>query len=157
MWTLIDSPIDQLRLVEHDGAITAIEFSPLSERPATADERDDADALLVEGARQLRAYFAGELTAFDLPIALAGTAFQQRVWAQLPAIGYGTTTSYGEIARRLGLTSGAARAVGSAVGANPVPIVVPCHRVIGSNGALTGYAGGLPRKQKLLDLEAGLL
>ena len=154
MWTVIESPIGDLRLVEHDGAITAIEFSPFRDgtgRPL--GDRDDEHPLLVECARQLRAYFAGDLTDFDLPLAPDGTPFQRRVWAELLAVGFGKTATYGEIAHRLGMTNAASRAVGLANGRNPIPIVIPCHRVIGSNGTLTGYAGGLDRKQLLLTLE----
>jgi methylated-DNA-[protein]-cysteine S-methyltransferase len=160
MWTVIDSPIGDLRLVEHDGAITAIEFSPFHEgtgRPL-GDRAEDGladSSVLKECARQLDAYFGGTLTEFELPLAPVGTAFQQRVWEQLRGIGFGTTATYGEIARRLGMTAwSAARAVGLANGRNPIPIVIPCHRVIGANGSLTGYAGGLERKQLLLGLEA---
>ena len=158
MWTVIDSPIGDLRLVEHDGAITAIEFSPFRDgtgRPL--GDRDDEHPLLVECARQLRAYFAGDLTDFDLPLAPDGTPFQRRVWAELLAVGFGKTATYGEIAHRLGMTNAASRAVGLANGRNPIPIVIPCHRVIGSNGTLTGYAGGLDRKQLLLSLETDSL
>jgi methylated-DNA-[protein]-cysteine S-methyltransferase len=158
MWTVIESPIGDLRLVEHDGAITAIEFSPFRDgtgRPL--GDRDDGHPLLVECARQLCAYFAGELTEFDLPLAPDGTPFQRRVWAELLAVGFGRTATYGQIAHRLGMTNAASRAVGLANGRNPIPIVIPCHRVIGSNGTLTGYAGGLDRKQLLLSLETDAL
>jgi methylated-DNA-[protein]-cysteine S-methyltransferase len=158
MWTVIDSPIGDLRLVELDGAITAIEFSPFRDgtgRPI--GDRNDEDPLLVECARQLRAYFAGDLTDFDLPLAPHGTPFQRRVWDELLAVGFGKTATYGEIAHRLGMTNAASRAVGLANGRNPIPIVIPCHRIIGSNGTLTGYAGGLDRKQLLLDLETDSL
>jgi methylated-DNA-[protein]-cysteine S-methyltransferase len=106
--------------------------------------------------RQLRAYFAGELETFDLPLAPEGTPFQLEVWRRLCEIPYGETISYGELARRLG-NPNASRAVGLANGANPIPIVIPCHRVIGSDGKLTGYGGGLPIKEKLLALERGQL
>jgi methylated-DNA-[protein]-cysteine S-methyltransferase len=158
MWTVIESPIGDLRVVEQDGAITAIEFSPFRDgtgRPL--GDRDDDHPLLVECARQLRAYFAGDLTDFDLPLAPDGTPFQRRVWDELLAVGFGKTATYGEIAHRLGMTNAASRAVGLANGRNPIPIVIPCHRVIGSNGTLTGYAGGLDRKQLLLNLETGSL
>ena len=154
MWTEIDSPVGPLRLVERDGSITAIEFSPYRDgdgRPR-GDRRDD-HPVLVEAARQLEEYFAGRRTDFDLPLSPTGTDFQQRVWEQLRGIGYGQTTSYGAIAHRLGMTNAASRAVGLANGRNPIPIVIPCHRVIGADGTLTGYAGGLERKQLLLDLE----
>lgn len=158
MWTVVDSPIDELRVVEQDGAITAIDFSPFRPVPdRPLGERDDTVPVLVEAARQLKAYFAGEPVVFDLPLAPGGTPFQQRVWHELSAIGYGDTASYGEVARRLGMTGAASRAVGLANGRNPIPVVVPCHRVIGANGTLTGYAGGVERKQVLLDLEQGAL
>jgi methylated-DNA-[protein]-cysteine S-methyltransferase len=108
--------------------------------------------LLLEAGNQLAAYFAGKLREFHLPLEMAGTDFQLRVWNRLLQIPYGETRSYGELARALG-TPAAVRAVGAANGANPIAIVVPCHRVIGSNGALTGYGGGLPLKRRLLELE----
>jgi methylated-DNA-[protein]-cysteine S-methyltransferase len=158
MWTLMDSPVGELRIVEQDGAITAIEFSPFGEadgRPR--GPRDDAHPVLVEARRQLAAYFARDLKEFDLPLAPRGTAWQRAVWDQLVGIGYGETASYGQIAARLGKSNAASRAVGLANGSNPIPIVIPCHRVIGANGTLTGYAGGLPRKQTLLELEQDAL
>lgn len=160
MWTVTASPIGDLRLVERDGALTAIEFSPFSDasvdgRPRGA--RQDDHPLLVEAVRQLTAYFARDLKEFDLPLAPRGSAFQQQVWTQLQGIGYGETASYGEIAHRLGRTNAASRAVGLANGSNPIPVVIPCHRVIGANGTLTGYAGGLERKQTLLSLEQDAL
>lgn len=154
MWTEIDSPVGRLRLVERGDALTAIEFTPYRDgdgRPRGA--RQDEHPVLAETARQLAAYFDGDLTEFDLPLAPEGSDFQQRVWGQLQAIGYGETASYGAIAHRLGMTGAASRAVGLANGRNPIPIVIPCHRVIGADGSLTGYAGGLERKQLLLDLE----
>ncbi|QYJ05768.1 methylated-DNA--[protein]-cysteine S-methyltransferase [Nocardioides panacisoli] len=154
MHTVIDSPIGPLRIVERHGAITAIEFSPFRDgdgRPRGA--RDDAHPVLAEAAKQLTEYFDRERRTFDLPLAPDGSDFQRAVWEQLTAIDYGETASYGEIAGRLGKTNAASRAVGVANGANPIPIVVPCHRVIGANGTLTGYAGGVERKQALLDLE----
>ena len=152
MWTVIESPVGDLRLVEHEGALTAIEFAPFGQKHVSGG-RDDTHPLLVEAARQLAAYFDRDLKEFDLPLAPVGSEFQQRVWAALREIGYGETASYGQVAVRLGMTPAASRAVGLANGRNPVPIVVPCHRVIGANGTLTGYAGGLPRKQLLLALE----
>jgi methylated-DNA-[protein]-cysteine S-methyltransferase len=154
MWTETDSPVGSLRLVERGGSLTAIEFEPHRDgdgRPRGV--RQDDHPVLVEAARQLAAYFAGDLTDFDLPLAPEGSDFQQRVWAQLRTIGYGETATYGAIAHRLGMTNAASRAVGLANGRNPIPIVIPCHRVIGADGTLTGYAGGLQRKQVLLDLE----
>jgi methylated-DNA-[protein]-cysteine S-methyltransferase len=173
MWTTMDSPVGELRIIAGRTAITAIEFSgpvpdgvskhsSISRAAAISagrpvGDRDDAHPLLLEAVRQLRAYFAGELKEFDLPVDPQGTAFQRSVWEQLRKIGYGETASYGEIARRLGMTGAASRAVGLANGRNPIPIVIPCHRVVGANGTLTGYAGGIERKQTLLDLEQGAL
>ena len=170
MWTLMDSPVGTLRIVANDEALTAIEFldaRPAGGSPYSSDrraavtsatrpvgQRDDEAPLLVEAVRQLRAYFDRDLKEFDLPVAPAGTPFQKRVWEQLRRIGYGDTASYGEVARGLGLTAAASRAVGAANGRNPIPIVIPCHRVVGADGTLTGYAGGVGRKQLLLDLEA---
>jgi methylated-DNA-[protein]-cysteine S-methyltransferase len=157
-WTVIDSPVGALRLVEQDGALTMIEYSPFRDHDGRPrGDRDDDHPVLVETARQLRAYFGRDLKEFDLPLAPAGSDFQQRVWEQLQLIGYGETASYGQIAHRLGLTNAASRAVGLANGRNPIPIVIPCHRVIGANGTLTGYAGGLDRKQALLEIEQDAL
>ena len=158
MWTVMESPIGPLRIIEQGGVITAIEFSPWRDadgRPR--GDRDDAHPLLAEAVRQLDAYFARDLKEFDLPLAPQGSAFQQRVWAELLGVGWGETASYGEIAHRLGMTNAASRAVGLANGRNPIPIVIPCHRIIGANGTLTGYAGGLDRKQLLLELEQDAL
>ena len=162
MWTVMDSPIGELRIVEQGGVITAIEFSPFAPVGQSADgrprgSRGDAEPVLVRAVEQLTAYFARDLKEFDLPLAPQGSDFQQRVWQQLRGIGYGDTASYGEIAHRLGMTNAASRAVGLANGRNPIPIVIPCHRVIGANGTLTGYAGGVDRKQTLLELEQDAL
>ena len=163
---VIDSPIGPLRLRAENGHLVAVDFSPFTELPeapqslaadATADaataDHDATAGVLTSAAHQLKAYFAGALTSFALPLAPAGTDFQQRVWRELQRIDYGQTASYGEVARRLGLSAAASRAVGLANSRNPVPIVIPCHRVIGSTGALTGYAGGIARKRTLLELE----
>ena len=158
MWTTLDSPVGELRIVEHGGAITAIEFSPFAPADGRVrGARDDAHPVLVEAVRQLTAYFARDLKDFDLPLAPAGSAFQQQVWEQLVGIPYGQTASYGQVAVQLGRTNAASRAVGLANGSNPIPIVIPCHRVIGANGTLTGYAGGIERKQLLLSLEQDAL
>lgn len=154
MWTVIKTPIDDLRIVAHDGAITRIDFEPHPEAEAVVGERRDDDPLLVEARSQLTAYFDRELKEFDLPLAPAGTDFQQLVWSELQRIPWGETASYGEIAGRLGRTNAASRAIGMANGRNPIPVVIACHRVIGVNGTLTGYAGGMTRKQVLLDLES---
>ena len=159
MWTLMDSPVGELRIVERKGSIAAIEFTPF--RPPSDGRplggRDDEHPVLVEARRQLSAYFDRELKEFELPLAPEGSDFQRRVWRQLELIPYGETASYGEIAHRLGHTNAASRAVGLANGRNPIPIMIPCHRVIGANGTLTGYAGGLERKQTLLELEQDAL
>lgn len=155
---LSDTPIGRLRLVEHDRRLTALEFEPFAENDGRPrGRRDDDHPVLAEAARQLRAYVAGELTDFDLPLAPSGSDFQLRVWEALRGIGYGETASYGEIAHRIGMGNAASRAVGLANGRNPLPIVIPCHRVIGADGSLTGYAGGLSRKQFLLELEQDAL
>jgi methylated-DNA-[protein]-cysteine S-methyltransferase len=173
MWTSVDSPVGPLKVVAHRGAVTAIEFdgprqAGLSARSSAGvaaartlgqpvGDRDDTDLLLAEARRQLDAYFAKELKVFDLPLRPEGTDFQRKVWAQLVTIGWGRTATYGEIARRLGMTGHGSRAVGLANGRNPIPIVIPCHRVVGADGTLTGYAGGVQRKQLLLDLESEAL
>lgn len=164
MWTLMSVPsgavpFGDLRIIASPDAILAIEFAPfrgLADGHPIGD-RDDTHPLLVDAVAQLRAYFARELRTFDLPLAPKGSEFQVKVWDQLIQIPYGETTSYGEIAHRLGHTNAASRAVGLANGRNPIPIVIPCHRVIGANGSLTGYAGGLERKQLLLDIEQDVL
>lgn len=158
MWTVIESPIGPLRIVEQAGAITAIEFTPFRDgdgRPR--GERADDAPLLREAARQLGEYFDRDRKEFELPLAPVGTTWQRAVWEQLTLIGYGETASYGQIAARLGKSNAASRAVGLANGSNPIPIVIPCHRVIGANGTLTGYAGGIERKQLLLELEQDAL
>jgi methylated-DNA-[protein]-cysteine S-methyltransferase len=172
MWTLMNSPIGVLRIVATKDAITAIDFmggfsdgdlkqSSTEHAVACAGrplgERDDEAPLLKEAVRQLTAYFEHDLKEFDLPLAPEGTPFQQKVWQQLLTIGFGESASYGEIAGRLGMTGHGARAVGLANGRNPIPIVIPCHRVIGADGSLTGYGGGIERKQILLDLETDAL
>jgi methylated-DNA-[protein]-cysteine S-methyltransferase len=144
----IDSPIGGLRIHVSAGLVTAIAFGAVEPRGTKV-----ADPLLDRAEQQLTEYFAGERTAFELPLANDGTEFQKKVWSELVRIPYGETATYGEIARRLGYEPGISRAVGAANGANPIPIVVPCHRVIGADGTLTGYAGGVERKKILLDLE----
>ncbi|MGL5851181.1 MAG: methylated-DNA--[protein]-cysteine S-methyltransferase [Phycicoccus sp.] len=169
---VVDSPIGRLELVQRDGALVGIRFagplvggSPLADQtsgPGRSERlragRPGAESaasvdVLAEAYRQLAEYFAGERRVFDLPLRPAGTAFQQQVWDVLATVPWGTTTTYGAIAARLGMPPGAARAVGAANGANPLPIVLPCHRVVGSDGTLTGYAGGVDRKAALLRLE----
>lgn len=144
----MDSPIGGLRIHVSAGLVTAIAFGADQPRGSRLD-----DPLLDRAETQLSEYFARERTIFDLPLANEGSEFQKKVWSELQRIPFGETASYGDIARRLGYESGISRAVGAANGANPIPIVVPCHRVIGSDGSLTGYAGGIQRKRTLLDLE----
>src|SRR5437870_1203227 len=148
---VVDSPIGPLGLVVTDRALRAVLFDGSRVRP------EGRSQILDEAARQLDAYFAGDLVALDLPLELHGTEFQRRCWLALATIPYGQTVSYGEQARRLGLGSDAARAVGAANGRNPLPIVLPCHRVIGADGSLTGFGGGLHVKRFLLELEGALL
>ncbi|MFC7327965.1 methylated-DNA--[protein]-cysteine S-methyltransferase [Marinactinospora rubrisoli] len=151
-YTLEPSPVGELLLTGDGAALTGLYMRPEKGwAPPPPDWRRD-DALFAETRRQLAAYFAGELREFSLPLAPSGTPFQLRVWRALTTIPYGRTTSYGEIATRLGRPT-ASRAVGMANGRNPISIIVPCHRVIGANGSLTGYGGGLPRKERLLRLE----
>jgi methylated-DNA-[protein]-cysteine S-methyltransferase len=151
-YTQIDSPVGPLLLVGDEGGLRQLEFvrGNRAVRPDPAWREDSRP--LQEAIRQLRAYFAGKLEKFDLPLAPQGTPFQRAVWKLLCDIPYGETISYGELARRMGNPK-ASRAVGLANGANPIAIVIPCHRVIGSDGKLTGYGGGLPLKEKLLALE----
>ena len=159
VWTVMPSPVGDLRIIARAGAIVAIEFSPfrgLADGRPIGEQAGD-DPLLRRTVEQLTAYFARERREFDLPLAPQGSDFQRKVWAQLRLIGWGETASYGEIAHRLGHTNAASRAVGLANGRNPIPIVIPCHRVIGADGSLTGYAGGLDRKQLLLALEQDAL
>jgi methylated-DNA-[protein]-cysteine S-methyltransferase len=143
----VGTPIGTLWLARDEHGLSSVAFAG----PSEAASRDE---LLLEAAGQLRAYFARELERFELPLSPAGTEFQRRVWRALEAIPYGTTTTYAALAASLG-SPAACRAVGAANGRNPLPVVVPCHRVVGSAGALTGYGGGLERKRALLDLEAG--
>ncbi len=146
--TILDSPVGQLILTSDGTSLTRLLFHG---DPDPAWSRE-ACPVLDEAVSQLRAYFAGERTTFDLPLAPTGTPFQLLVWASLREIPYAQTISYGELARRVGQPT-AARAVGLANGRNPISVVVPCHRVIGADGSLTGYGGGLDRKRTLLDLE----
>jgi methylated-DNA-[protein]-cysteine S-methyltransferase len=149
--TMVETPIGPLGLVASDSALQAVLFD------GGAVGREGGSPVLEEAVRQLEAYFAGALVAFDLPVELHGTEFQRNCWLALASIPYGGTVSYGEQARRLGLGSDKARAVGAANGANPLPIVLPCHRVIGADGSLTGFGGGLHVKRFLLELEGALL
>jgi methylated-DNA-[protein]-cysteine S-methyltransferase len=146
----LDSPIGPLTLVVNaDGALTHILFAHQAPPAGATWDADRCAAV----ATQLREYFGGERTDFDLPLAPAGSEFQRRVWGELRRIGHGEVTDYGTLGTRIG-RAGAARAVGRANATNPIPIVIPCHRVIGANGSLTGYAGGMDAKRLLLDLES---
>jgi methylated-DNA-[protein]-cysteine S-methyltransferase len=149
--SVVDTPIGPVGLVASDTALHAVLFDGGRVRA------DGGSPVLDEAARQLGAYFAGDLVSFDLPLELHGTEFQRRCWLALASIPYGQTVSYGEQARRLGLGPDAARAVGAANGRNPLPIVLPCHRVIGADGSLTGFGGGLETKRYLLEHEGALL
>ena len=152
--TITDSPYGPLTLVAEDGMLCGLYMTDQRHRPAqeTFGERDDTP--FGEAMDQLKAYFAGKLKEFTLELRLHGTPFQRGVWQQLQRIPYGETRSYGELADAL-RNPKASRAVGLANGKNPVGIIVPCHRVIGASGSLTGYGGGLERKQRLLDFERG--
>lgn len=154
---VIDSPVGPLTIVAEDGQIRCLYMDLQRHRPHDSelgepDPRGREAEPFKATADQLVAYFAGRRTCFELPLAPQGSEFQQRVWAALQEIPYGETESYGELAARIG-SPGAARAVGLANGKNPIGIVIPCHRVVGTTGSLTGYGGGLGRKRALLDLE----
>lgn len=149
----IDSPLGKLRLDARHDALCALHLPTADEPDRFPDRVPGRGGVLAEAARQLRAYFAGKLQAFDLPLDGGGTEFQRGVWRALVSIPYAATCSYGDIARRIGSPT-ASRAVGAANGKNPLAIVVPCHRVIGASGALTGYGGGVPAKRWLLAHEA---
>ena len=152
VYTYMKSPTGTILLARIEAGLTRINFQEGTKpiEPGPMWRRQDAP--LLEAIDQLRAYFEGEIQSFELPLAPEGTSFQQRVWKALQAIPCGETLTYGEIARRIGRPT-ASRAVGAANGQNPLPIVIPCHRVIGANGKLTGYAGGLTIKKTLLDHE----
>lgn len=151
--TVVQSSLGAMLLVRTAQGLAGAWFAGQKHHPpALAAPRNADDPLLARAADQLQRFFAGEAAAFDLPLDLQGTAFQRSVWAALLAIPRGTTRSYGAIAAALN-AAGAVRAVGSAIGRNPVSVIVPCHRVVGSDGSLTGYAGGIDRKRALLELE----
>ncbi|MEV5354544.1 methylated-DNA--[protein]-cysteine S-methyltransferase [Streptomyces sp. NPDC086081] len=152
--TVTDSPYGPLTLVADDGVLCGLYMEGQRHRPPEETFGPRDDTLLAETQEQLKAYFAGELREFTVPLRLTGTPFQLRVWEALRRIPYGETLTYGRLAGALGSPT-ASRAVGLANGRNPIGIIVPCHRVIGANGGLTGYGGGLERKQRLLDFERG--
>ena len=149
--TVVDSPIGPLGLIASEAGLQLVLFDGGRMSP------EGGSPVLDEAARQLEAYFEGDLVTFDLPLELQGTEFNRRCWLALASIPYGQTVSYGEQARRLGLGNDAARAVGAANGRNPLPILLPCHRVIGADGSLTGFGGGLNVKRFLLEHEGALL
>jgi methylated-DNA-[protein]-cysteine S-methyltransferase len=149
-----DSPIGSLLLVGNDRALHGLYMQDGRKPKQIAPDWEHATTCFADVKAQLREYFAGERLAFDLALEMAGTSFERRVWSALMDIPYGETCSYGELARRLDQPS-AARAVGLANGRNPIAVIVPCHRVIGADGTLTGYGGGLERKRILLELESG--
>jgi methylated-DNA-[protein]-cysteine S-methyltransferase len=149
--TVVDSPIGPLGLIASEAGLQSVLFDGRRVSP------EGSSPVLDEAAHQLEAYFEGDLVTFDLPLELQGTEFNRRCWLALASIPYGQTVSYGEQARRLGLGNDAARAVGAANGRNPLPLLLPCHRVIGADGSLTGFGGGLHAKRFLLEHEGALL
>ncbi len=154
-YTLFDSPLGQLLLAGNDAGLHLVGFPRGSRKKVPLPEWRPDPTPFGEVERQLGAYFAGELRVFDLPLVFTGTEFQNQVWRTLCEIPWGETISYAELARRVGRPT-ASRAVGAANGANPLPIVAPCHRVIGADGSLTGFGGGLDSKRLLLQLEGAL-
>ncbi|GAB3433514.1 methylated-DNA--[protein]-cysteine S-methyltransferase [Actinophytocola sediminis] len=156
MHALMDSPVGQLTLVGSEGNLSGLYMTDQRYRPAEANFGDRDDAMFAGIIGQLDEYFGGERTEFTVSLAPRGSAFQQTVWNALREVPYGETVTYGELAAQIGRPS-AARAIGHANGHNPISIIVPCHRVIGAGGALTGYGGGLPRKRFLLDHERRLV
>ncbi|MER7776688.1 methylated-DNA--[protein]-cysteine S-methyltransferase [Streptomyces sp. NPDC096191] len=156
-WTETHSPVGPLLLTAApDGTLTSLSVPGQKGGRSVQDGWRHDTGPFRAAEEQLAAYFAGELTDFRLPLRAEGTAFRERVWAALDDVPYGATTTYGEIAARIGASRPAVRAVGGAIGANPLLILRPCHRVIGADGTLTGYAGGLDRKTRLLTLEGAL-
>ncbi|MFD7990113.1 methylated-DNA--[protein]-cysteine S-methyltransferase [Streptomyces mexicanus] len=156
-WTRVDSPLGPLLLTaDGSGALTSLSVPGQKGGRTVQDGWRHDPGPFRAAEEQLRAYFAGDLKEFTLPLRAHGTAFRERVWAALDTVPYGATTTYGEIAARIGASRAAVRAVGGAIGANPLLVVRPCHRVIGADGSLTGYAGGLERKVRLLTLEGAL-
>ncbi len=154
-YTQIESPIDRILITSDGESLTGLHMVEHRHYEVLTDDwqRNDNAAPFAETRKQLAAYFAGELTDFDLPLAMHGTDFQKQVWRELQNIPFGQTISYGELARRIG-NPNSSRAVGLANGHNPISIIVPCHRVIGTNGKLTGYGGGIERKEWLLAHES---
>lgn len=156
LYTMHPSPLGELLLTSDGEALTGLHMEPHRGHSLSAPGWRRDDGMFKAVRQQLDAYFGGDLEVFDLPLRLNGTSFQRRVWEALREIPYGATSSYGATARRIGRPN-AVRAVGAANGHNPIAVIVPCHRVIGADGSLTGYGGGLERKRLLLDLERGVL
>jgi len=155
IYTHIDSPLGQLLLISREGKLSGLYFADQPHaRIAPGWSRHDDAPIFAQTAQQLEEYASGERESFDLPLGLSGTAFQVFVWNAIATIPFGETITYGELAQRAGRSLKAVRAVGTATGHNPVSWIVPCHRVVGKDGTLTGYAGGLARKQALLEFEA---
>ena len=161
VYTTTQSPVDELLLVGEESpggvSLTWVSMTGQKNAPSPRDDWRRAPEAFAAVTGQLEAYFAGELTAFDLDLAPRGTAFQHRVWRALDSLRYGTTTTYGALAAQLGVPRDRVPALGAAIGQNPLLIVRPCHRVIGADGTMRGYAGGVERKQWLLGLEGALL
>jgi len=155
-YTKIDSPVGELLLVGEGTALTSLSLPGQRSAPVVRDGWQRDDEAFGEATRQLSAYFAGRLRHFELSLAPEGTEFQLRVWRALDEIPYGATTTYGELAARLDVPRAEIRAVGAAIGANPLLVVRPCHRVIGADGSMRGYAGGVERKVRLLTHEGAL-
>ena len=155
-YDLYDSPHGQMLLAASDAGIAGVYFDGQKHFPKKAEQwrRDGRHPLLKQAKRELAEYFAGGRRRFEVALAPEGTSFQRAVWRAISTVGFGETISYGELARRAGYR-GSARAAGAATGRNPIGIIVPCHRIVGSDGSLTGYAGGLGRKRALLALESG--
>jgi methylated-DNA-[protein]-cysteine S-methyltransferase len=154
-YTYVETPIGSLLVAGDDHSVHLISFPEGGRSRKPEPNWREEHGAFVNAIEEIRAYFAGEISRFSINLTMTGTEFQKSVWRALMTIPFGQTASYGEIAKRIGLPS-ASRAVGAANGANPLPIVVPCHRVIGANGSLTGFGGGLPVKQFLLDHERGV-
>ncbi len=152
-YTLISSPLGPFLIAGTDSGITHMSFQDAPNQFEIPADWIHDDAAFPAAQQQMREYFDGNRTDFELSLTPQGTAFQQQVWQELQNIPFGETISYGELAQRIGKTMAASRAVGAANGQNPIPVVIPCHRVIGANGKLTGYAGGLQIKKALLELE----
>ncbi|APV48950.1 hypothetical protein BWI17_04190 [Betaproteobacteria bacterium GR16-43] len=156
-YTRFETPLGTMFAVATDGEITRLDFTDAKYVAKLADDakEDRNDPALARCARQVAEYFAGKRDAFDLPFAPQGTDFQKRIWREIAKVRFGKTITYSELAKRAG-AEGSARAAGAATGRNPIAVAIPCHRIVGADGSLTGYAGGLPRKTKLLELEGVL-